>query len=479
MPRDYVTNFRGDVCFTPNGNIRVKEEPISPDDNDFGEHNKLDFFENGFTAMRKSLSMNDIAILKQELSNLNFENDEDGVCERYHKQTGGNQELSKTKFVSMAEAIYHYERDTPGRFRTTKPKLFQPQQVMSRSRLTIAQSPMLRCKTRARPRHIMSQKEKEEMELEEIKKFKIKANPIPKSVIIGPVHLPDVPRKPMTVPEPFKLTEFHKKNMQSPEQAHHFKARPAPKHILEKPQIPIKPITNITKPVSPKFHYKRANSTDCLKHENKQCDIATKAKNQEKTEKHIVRHGPVKPEPFSFEKRDEESKRRREERIKKQLEEERKMASQFKAQPLPNSVKKRMHSATGIGSTASSENKENHVKFEAKPPVVLYKEPFKPVLQANPISKPVPFELTTEKRAAERERFEKQIKEKEKEMEKNKQLKEQEQREAEERAIAQLRSTLVHHPKPIPSLNPFIPEKSAGPLTVPETPKFVRRLKQK
>ncbi|CAG4983106.1 unnamed protein product [Colias eurytheme] len=100
MPRDYVTNFRGDVCFTPNGNIRVKEEPISPNDNDFGEHNRLDFFENGFTAMRKSLSMNDIAILKQEFSNLNFENDEDGVCERYHKQTGGNQELSKTNAIS-------------------------------------------------------------------------------------------------------------------------------------------------------------------------------------------------------------------------------------------------------------------------------------------------------------------------------------------------------------------------------------------
>lgn len=477
MAKSFVTNFRGESFYTPN-KVQVKEEYNTPIEEDFGNHNMMEqSFEYPYGSMRKSLSMNDIAALREDMVKMEL-TDGDDMYGRYRRPTGAPQELSRSKFVSMAEAIYHYQRDTPGRFHSTKPQMFKSHCSSSRPNLTVPQSPMLRCKTRARPLHIMSQKEKEELEIEEIKKFKIKAQPIPKSVIEGTKNLPEVPKKPITVPEPFKLTELHKKAVQSPDHSQRFKARPAPKHILEKPQIPVKPPVQVTKPVSPKFHYKRGNSSDHFKAENKPSSqsSSSSAKPVEKPQ----RLGPVKPEPFSFEKRDEEIKRRKEVWIKQQIEEEKKQASLFKAQPLPGGVKKQMHKVTakGSSSTASSENKENHIKFEARPPVVLYKEPFKPVLQPLQLVKAKPFELTTEKRAAEREKFDKLLKEKEEEQERMRLQQEKEQQEAEERLKAELRAKLVHHAKPAPAPTPFIPERSVAPLTVPETPKFVRRLKQ-
>ncbi|KAM3961111.1 targeting protein for Xklp2 homolog [Aphomia sociella] len=473
MARNFVTNFRGEHFITPNGKHKIKEEPMTPIENDFGDHNHLDNSFDGMGQMRKSLSMNDIAALREDLVKLEYD-DGHNVYDRYRRQTDAPNELSRTKFVSMAEAIYHYQRDTPGRFHSTRPQPFRSQEFTRPSGLTRPQSPLLRCKARSRPLHVMSQKEKEEMELEEIKKYKIKANPIPKSVIEG-TNLPEVPKKPITVLEPFNLTELHKKSIQSPDHVQKFKARPAPKHILEKPQIPPKPPVRITKPVSPKFNYKRGNSADDILRPQS----ATSKAVESRVEKN-QRHGPVKPEPFSFEKRDEELKRRKEERIRRQIEEEKRQASLFKAQPLPGAVKKRMQSATvkGCSSTASSENKENYSKFEAKPPTVLYKEPFKPVLQPLQLVKPAPFSLTTEKRAAEREKFDQQLKEKEEQLEKLRLQREKEQQEMEEKAKAEMRAKLIHHAKPAPVFTSyFVPEKSAVPLTVPETPKIVRRLK--
>ncbi|XP_013199801.1 targeting protein for Xklp2 homolog [Amyelois transitella] len=483
MARNFVTNFRGEMYYTPNGKLPIKDEPATPleedfgIEEDFGDHNTFDrSFENGLGTMRKSLSMNDIAKLRQDMVKLEFEEKED-IYQRYRRPTYTPHELSKTKFVSMAEAIYHYQRDTPGRFHSKKPERFRSQGYTGPSGLTVPQSPMLRCKARSRPhQHIPSQQEREEQEIEEIRKHKIKAHPIPKSVIEG-THLPEVPKKPITIPEPFNLTEHQKKMMHSPNTVPKFKARPAPKHILEKPDIPVKPPVQVTKPVSPKFHYKRGKSSEQLKCDHKE---RLYSKSAEKLPQKSQRHGPVRPEPFSFEKRDEELKKRREERIRRQIEEEKKQASQFKAQPLPGAVKKRMASllSKGGASSNSSDNKENHVKFEAKPAKVLFKEPFKPILSQQKPVLPAPFALTTEKRAAEREKFEQQLKEKEEEQERLRLQREKEQQEAEEKAKAELRMKLVHHAKPVPSVSPFVPEKSVAPLTVPETPKFVRRLRQ-
>ncbi|XP_073945415.1 targeting protein for Xklp2 homolog [Choristoneura fumiferana] len=475
MSKNYVTSLRGEAYFTPTGKLHIKDEPVTPIEEDFGEQYHLDdSIKAEYGGMRKSLSMNDIASLTTDLMKLGYqEHSTEHSTEHRHRRITGTGDLaqSKTKYVSMAEAIYHYHRDTPNRFHSSRPQVFRSNAPAGPSGLTRPQSPMLRCKARSRPVHILSQKEKEELEAEEARMFKIKANPIPKSVIEGCRNLPEVPKKMPTVPEPFNLTEVHKKINHSPVHVQAFKARPAPKHILEKPQVCPKQPIHVTKPVSPKFQYKPQHL------EKPKVNSAKKQKPIEKP----VRHGPIMPKPFSFEKRDEELKRRHEERIKQQLEEERKQASQFKAQPLPGAVKKRMQVTSNKcgSSTASSENKENRVKFEARPPIVLYKEPFKPVLKPVQLVKPTPFNLNTEKRAVEREIYDKTLKCKEEEQERLRQQKEKEMLEAQERENAKLRAKLVHHPKPAPTcLQPFIPEPSGATLTVPETPKFIRRLKQ-
>ncbi|CAG5050249.1 unnamed protein product [Parnassius apollo] len=466
MAKNYVNKFRGESFFTPNGKLHIKDEPVSPSEEEFVDYNNFDFAcVNGYGNMKKSLSMNDIAALK-DFAKLDLQNVQEP---RYRRPTSSNHDLSKTKFVSLAESIYHFQRDTPGRFHSTRPQIFRSQSNTGPSGLTVPQSPMLRCKKRSRPVHVLSLKEKEDIEIAQMKNFKIKAHPVPKSVIEGTKNLPEVPRKPTTIPEPFKLTEIHKKTIQSPKTVHNFKARPAPKHILEKPQIP-----TTTKAFSPNIHYRRGRSADQIKCDKKNNVVMKEIQKMPKPYEIVQRHGPVRPEPFSFEKRDEEMRKRREERIKRQLEEERKLASQFKAQPLPAAVKKQMHNASGksTSSNASSENKENHFKFEARPPLVLYKAPFKPVHPPSQIVKPAPFDLTTEKRAAEREKFDRLLKEKEEENERLRQQKEREQKEVEERAQAAIRAKLIHHAKPIPVVEPFIPQKSSEPLTVPETPKF-------
>lgn len=477
MAKSFVTKFRGENFFTPE--TKIKDEPVSPDEEHFGDQHHLDYFDGSeVVGMRKSLSLNDIAALREDFMGLDLQSNRED--QRYRPAPCASQELSKTKFVSMAEAIYHYQRDTPGRFHSTKPQKYQNMRHNGVSGLTVPQSPMLRCKTRARPVHIESQKDKEERELEEMKKFKLRANPIPKSVLQGTRNLPDVSKKPPTIPEPFKLTEIHKKApCPSPEQILQFKARPAPRHILEKPHIPPKSSVSITVPDSPKLHFKKAKSED--RHDIvMQSNHGTKLKAKSAEKSQLLRQGPIKPVPFSFVKRDEEIKKRKEEWIKQQIHEEKKQASQFKAQPLPVAVKKRMcHVTTKSSSSNASENKENHVKFEARPANVLYKEPFKPVRHEIHIIKSKPFQLTTEKRAAEREMFEQHLKDKEKEMEHIKEQKEKERLEAEEREKVKLRAKLVHHAKPVPLKvinKPFVPEKLKIPLTVPETPTFVRKL---
>lgn len=476
MAKNFVTNFRGEHFFTPETKIRIKDEPDSPDDEHFGDQHHLDYFDgNEDEGMRKSLSMNDIATLREGFRGLDLQSNREEVYQRHRPAPCASHELSRTKFVSMAEAIYHYQRDTPGRFHSTKPQKYQNTRCNGVSGLTVPQSPMLRCKARSRPVHIESQIEKEARELEEIKKFKLKANPIPKSVLQGTRNLPDVLKKPPTIPEPFKLTEIHKKvTCPSPDQILQFRARPVPKHILEKPHIPPKPPVSVTVPVTPKLHFKRAKSED-------RCDNLLLSNRNAKSAEKGPRQGPIKPVPFSFVKRDEEIKKRKQEWIMQQIQEDKNKASQFKAQPLPVAVKKRMCQVSiKSSSSTASENKENH-KFEARPASVLYKEPFKPVHQQLHIIQPKPFQLTTEKRAAEREMFDQHLKEKEKEMEHIKEQKEKERLDAEEREKAELRAKLVHRAKPVPIKaikKPFVPEKLKVPLTVPETPTFVRKMKK-
>lgn len=446
--------------------LNIKNEPCTP--GTFSP-DYATYFDN---QKKKSLSMSDITRIREyQINSIKEEDDKELNYAGYRRPTlNEHQPLCKSKFVSVAEAIYRFQRDTPDRFHSSRIRSTQDRHDKP-LRLTRPQSPVLLCRARSRQRHnYISQKEKEDMEIEELKKFKIKAHPVPKSVIEGSRNLPDVPKKPSTVPEPFKLTEVNKKPAYvSPLPA--FKARPVPKHILEKPQLPVKPLMPVTKPISPKFHSKPIP----LKQNG--CNSADK---KQKPAEAVPRHaGKVHPIPFSFEKRDELLKKKKEEKIKQQIELEKKEASLFKAKPIPGIVRKNMRTTTKSSnvSSTSSDNKENY-HFEARPASVLFKKPFKPEKQVRAII-PVEFDMNTDKRAVERQQFDYHLKQKEAEMERLRKEREKELLETEKKEIAALRAQQVHHAKPACIKSPYVPQKSLLPITMPETPKFVRRINQK
>ncbi|XP_076652720.1 uncharacterized protein LOC143359009 [Halictus rubicundus] len=115
------------------------------------------------------------------------------------------------KFVSMAEAISKFQNETPERFRTTSNKDLKLGTLMklkkrSPLKLTHPVSPKLRCKQRVRHTNVLSQEEREALEVEQMKKYQIKANPVPVNILKGPSTLTKVPKKLFTVTDELKLT---------------------------------------------------------------------------------------------------------------------------------------------------------------------------------------------------------------------------------------------------------------------------------
>lgn len=124
---------------------------------------------------------------------------------KYRRQSG--------KFVSTAEAISKFQNDTPERFRTTSKKKQLGPLIKSKQpplKLTFPVSPKLRCKQRARRTNVLSQEEREALEVEEMKKSCIKANPVPINILKEPPSLKKVPNKRTTVPKEFNLTHLKK-----------------------------------------------------------------------------------------------------------------------------------------------------------------------------------------------------------------------------------------------------------------------------
>ncbi|KOX75583.1 hypothetical protein WN51_12772 [Melipona quadrifasciata] len=118
------------------------------------------------------------------------------------------------QFVSLAEAISKFQTETPERFRTLSNRTMKPGLLMKLKqqplKLTYPVSPALRCKQRKRTTNTLNQQEREKLELENMKKHQIKANPVPVNILKGPTLLKKVPKKPATITEEFHLTESKK-----------------------------------------------------------------------------------------------------------------------------------------------------------------------------------------------------------------------------------------------------------------------------
>lgn len=398
---------------------------------------------------------------------------------------------STRKFMSLAEQVQHFHKDTPDRFRSRPKKPYRPEPILPRHSV-VPKTPNLTTKFRSRPSYFPNEKEREDQELEEIKKHQIKAHPINEKILKGPcLNLKKViEKKPQTVPEPFHLTEVKKKEPPAQE-VFHFKAQPVPLTILQRPVgIPPKKVSKPTTPQTPHIkvpvRLRVEAKSSSLDESNASSQLFSPPRN-------------TRIQPFSFDEKMKEMLRRKEETIKKIIEEEKKIHNSFKAHPMPaykdkldKSVKqeKTIHriEPQPFNLTQPKERKpvEEEMKpirttpFKATPATVIKKKPFVPVKPKHEILTPGDFYLNTEKRAMERQKFDEMIKKREEEhAEILKKRQEEEEKLAqqqylEDRKKAEFRATPVPRPKPF-EIHGADPTK----LTMPHSPAFtVKKTKE-
>ncbi|XP_037335534.1 targeting protein for Xklp2-like [Pungitius pungitius] len=118
------------------------------------------------------------------------------------------------------------------------------------------------------------------------------------------------------------------------------------------------------------------------------------------------------------------------------------------------------------------EGKGEEAVFKARPNTVTHKEPFQPKKEARTPLVVQPFELSTERRALERQEFAQRLKEKEALRIKMEEAQRQEWEEKEKEEITRMRQKRVHTAQPIRRYKPVTVKKSEVPLTVPHPPNF-------
>ncbi|XP_076667124.1 uncharacterized protein LOC143368360 [Andrena cerasifolii] len=282
------------------------------------------------------------------------------------------------EFVSMAEAVLKFENAVPQRFRTISHKDLKPGPLMKlkRSPLKLTQpiSPALRCKQRSRQTTILRQKGREALEPQEMKKRQIKAKPVPVNILKAPSKLKEVVKKPNTITEEFRLTQ--------PKKTHHTTGpRANPLHAVDDKDCNRKTAAPIARVASPSNIVKNEKCTEQA------------TENTAKSVKNCL--------PSSFEARNKLFQKKREENLKnQQVQEVKKVTTEFHAKPAPNFLKSRKSSKeqnvkrTVVACPFSfaerdkdlAKKKEQHIKEmqeQDKKPRVFHANPvpsFKPVM---------------------------------------------------------------------------------------------------
>lgn len=375
-----------------------------------------------------------------------------------------------SKFISLAEGVHRFQVSTPPRFHSSSKHngMIKRKCVNMPKLLTIPQSPSLKTKTRSRPVDYPTAQEREEKEVEEIKSFKLLANPLNPKVFATPKLGQRMPKEPVVV-EPFNLTEFKKKEVKKTSSPFVFKAKQVPKAILEHPTgIPEKKKIPITNPSTPSVLSKHRQKFQMIQEvsDGKLKVVYEDAYNTgvplpgSKLEKTV-------PKPFSFEERTKMIFKLKEEKIKQVLQEE-KEARIFHANPLPKYMKKMPKYLDVSQSTCKSSDSEEVSKpiFKAQPASVLYKQPFVPKKSEQSSIAPNNIVLHTEQRAKQRAEFDAALKEHYQSIEEEmRRRREREQQKAEEEA-ALLRQQTVIKANPIRYYKPVL-EVAKASLTSP------------
>ncbi|XP_029996937.1 targeting protein for Xklp2-like isoform X2 [Sphaeramia orbicularis] len=404
------------------------------------------------------------------------------VPKPFNLSTGSKRKLEEPgTYVPVAQQVELFYRKTPERYhlRSRQHQERGPSPVKRENpKLTQPQMPHLLTQKRSRLSTAKSSTDLEAEEAEKLNQFKFKALELNRKILEGTETLKKPAVKEPTVPEGFELQvvkrlkekQTTKKSQDTEEKLHTFHAQPLPKKILEgvveKQPSPVKapPVPHFGLPFQPLLS---------PRHHVGVC-------------------------PFSFEEREREKRTLRE----KRLEEERNEAPKFRAQPLPDfSVvvlpeKKKLEPTKPepfkllVDERGAMKNRrleqiiqeerkhqEEVALFKARPNTVIHKEPFQPKREGRSTVAVEAFELSTERRAQERQEFERLASEKEalRALMEEEQRREEEQREKEE--IARLRQEQVHKAQPVRHYKTLKLKKSEVPLTVPLSPNFSDRFR--
>ncbi|NXG85081.1 TPX2B protein, partial [Stercorarius parasiticus] len=444
------------------------------------------------------------------------------VPKPFNLSQGNKRKLEETtsEYVSLAEQVEAFQKRTPSRYHLRSRKSDEgplPGKVM-KARITNPKTPVLLTKQRFRPATCKTTAELEAEELEKIQQYKFKARELDHKIFEGGPLLPKKPPvKELTQPIGFEL-EIEKRiqeresKKQQEEQHFEFHSRPCPSKILEDVVgVPEKKALPVTVPKSPVFTLKsrtRASGRD----EEKEKEAVPVIKANPMPH-YGVPFKPKMPEqrhvevcPFSFDARDRERQIQKEKKIEEMQKEE---VPKFKALPLPyfdhvNLPEKKVKNPTqpepfnlqvderGAAKLQSwkQQLKEDLKRqkeaacFKARPNTVVYQEPFVPKKENTLLSEslsgsivPESFELATEKRAKERQEFEKRLAHIEAMKERHQEQFRQQQEEREKEEVAKLRQELVHKANPIRKYRSVEVKPSDQPLTMPKSPNFSDRFR--
>ncbi|NXH13800.1 TPX2B protein, partial [Bucco capensis] len=427
-------------------------------------------------------------------------------------------EESGSEYVSLAEQVEAFQRRTPSRYhlRSRRSEEGPAPRKIAKAHLTKPKTPVLLTKQRHRPATCKTAAELEAEEVERIQQYKFRARELDHKIFEGGPLLPRKPPvKELTQPIGFEL-EIEKRiqeresKKQHEEEHFEFHSRPCPTKILEDVVgVPEKKVLPVTVPKSPVFTCK-SRTRVAAKEEEKE-KAAVPVPKAAPMPHYGVPFKPKMPEqrhvevcPFSFDARDKERQIQKEKRIEELQKEE---VPSFKAQPLPyfDQVKlpeKKVKNPTqpepfnlqvderGAAKLQSwKQQLEEDLKrqkeaacFKARPNTVVYQEPFVPKKESKVLSEslsgsiaPESFELATERRAKERQEFERYLADVEAAKERRLEQHRQRQEEQEKEQVAKLRQELVHRAQPVRRYRGVDLKPSEQPLTTPRSPNFSDR----
>ncbi|KAH0751561.1 hypothetical protein KY285_004709 [Solanum tuberosum] len=356
------------------------------------------------------------------------------------KSTPQLPEFKEFHLQTMARANQNAETSTVASIEST-----QSHQWKS-SHLTAPKSPVLKTSLRARPPRIRSSKEMEKEELEKVPKFK--ARPLNKKIFEskGDLGMFCNTKRQVTVPQEFHFATDER----IPPPAN------AADMLFDKLSINSEPQNDKTIPrnTTPNPFHLSTEERGAEKERKLFTELLHKQIEEERsrmrkatpypytTDYPVIPPKPepkrcTRPEPFQLEslvKHEQETWRQMEER--RRIEEEEAKMRNFKAQPIL-----------------------------AEDPIPVPEKVRKPLTEVQD------FKLNVDHRSLDRAEFDKKIKQKEVMHKRYREETESARMMEEEKALKQLRRTLVPHARPVPKFDhPFLPQKSSKQVTKPRSP---------